>query len=349
MLGLNIGIDLGTTSVIIYVEGEGIIMSEPSVVAFRTDTGKVLTVGSAAYDMIGRCPSSVTVVRPMKDGVVSNFTVTEQMIRYYIQKICGNNIFKPNIVVCMPSTVTNLEHRTILDVITASGAGKACLIEEPLAAAIGAGVDISQPRGIMVIDIGGGTTDAAIITMGSIAIGKSTNSAGNTLTEAIMRYVRRERDILIGEITAEHIKRTIGCAYIRQEEIAMVAKGKHYITGMPISFEITSTEAFLAMREHINHIVDTIKAVLEQTPPELVGDVLQEGIVLTGGGSKLYGLDAVIEKETGLKTIVAQDPTNCVANGTGKVLKNLEFLAENGYLFKTRQDIIGVEAEHDHY
>ncbi len=345
MLGLNIGIDLGTTSVIIYVEGKGIVMSEPSVVAYRTDTGRVMAVGSAAYDMIGRCPDSIIAIRPLKDGVVSDFTVAEQMIRYYIQKICGNKIFKPNVIICMPSTVTSFERRTILDVATASGAGKACLIEEPLAAAIGAGVDISHPCGTMIVDIGGGTTDSAIITMGSIAISKSVKSAGNILNEAIMRYTRRERDVLIGELTAEEIKKTIGCAYLRKEEIAMVAKGKHYVTQMPMSFEITSTEVYLAMREHINTLVDGIKAVLEDTPPELVADLMQEGILLTGGGAMLYGLDKVIGEATGIKAKVANDPMNCVANGIGKVLKNLDFLADNGYLFKTRQDITGVEED----
>ncbi|MEG0979410.1 MAG: rod shape-determining protein [Oscillospiraceae bacterium] len=349
MLGLNIGIDLGTTSVIIYVEGKGIVLSEPSVVAFKTETGRVMSVGSSAYDMVGRCPDSITVIRPMRDGVVSDFTVTEQMIRFYIQKICGNKIFKPNIIVCMPSSVTNLERRTIIDVITASGAGKACLIEEPLAAAIGAGIDIMHPHGIMIVDIGGGTSDAAIITMGSIAISKSVRSAGNVLNEAIMRYVRRERDVLIGELTAEQIKKTIGCAYLRKEEIAIVAKGKNYVSRMPVNFEITSTEVYLAMREHINTLIYGIKSVLEETPPELVADLMQEGILLTGGGARLYGLDKAIEADIGIKTKVANDPLNCVANGIGKVLKNLDFLADNGYLFKTRQDISGFEQEEESF
>lgn len=349
MFGLNIGIDLGTTSVIVFLEGKGIILSEPSVVAFRTDTGRVMSVGSSAYEMVGRTPDSITVIRPLRDGVVSDFTVTEQMIRYYIQKICGNKIFKPNVIVCMPSTVTSLERRTILDVITASGAAKACLIEEPLAAAIGAGVDIAHPHGIMVVDIGGGTSDAAIITMGSIAISKSVKSAGNVLNEAIMRYCRRERDIIIGELTAEQIKKTIGCAYLRREEVAMVAKGKNYISRMPVNFEITSTETYLAMREHINTLIEGIKSVLEETPPELVADLLAEGILLTGGGAKLYGLDKAIEEETGIKTTVANDPINCVANGIGKVLKNLDILVDNGYLFKTREDITGFESEEDSF
>ena len=350
MLGLNIGIDLGTTSVIVYVQGKGIVMSEPSVVAFKTDSGRIMAIGKSASKMIGKCPDSITVIRPLRDGVVSDFTVTEQMLRFFIQKICGNRIFKPNIIVCMPSTVTSLERRTILDVITASGAGKACLIEEPLAAAIGAGVDISHPRGIMIVDIGGGTSDAAIITMGSIAISKSVKSAGNALTESIMRYVRRERDVLIGEQTAEQIKHTIGCAYLRKEEIAMVAKGKQYVSRMPISFEITSTEVYLAMREHINVLIEGIKAVLEDTPPELISDLMYEGILLTGGGALLYGLDKAIEDATGIKTRVANDALNCVANGIGDVLVNLDFLADNGYLFKTRQDITGVEeADNDSF
>lgn len=343
MLGLSIGIDLGTTSVIVYVEGKGIVMSEPSIVAFRTDTGKIMSVGTSAADMVGRCPDSITVIKPMRDGVVSDFTVTEQMLRYYIQKICGNKIFKPNIIVCMPSSVTALEKRTILDVITASGAGRACLIEEPLAAAIGAGVDISHPKGVMVVDIGGGTSDVAIITMGNIAFGKSIKSAGNLFTQSIMRYLRRERDVLIGELTAEEIKKTVGCAYLRREEIAMVAKGKDYVTGMPVNFEVTSTETYLAVREHINAIVEGVKSVLEKTPPDLVGDLIEEGILLTGGGALLHGLDKVIEEETGIKTKIAEDSINCVANGIGKVLKNIDYLVDNGYLFKSRQDISGAE------
>lgn len=343
MLGLNIGIDLGTTSVIIYVEGKGVVMTEPSAVAFRTETGKIMAVGGKAIDMVGRCPDSITVIKPMKDGVVSDFTVTEQMIRYYVQKICGNKIFKPNILVCMPSSVTSLEHRTILDVVTASGAGKACLIEEPLAAAIGAGIDISHPKGIMLVDIGGGTSDIAIITMGNIAIGKSLKSAGNILTESIMRYLSKERDVLVGELTAEEIKKTVGCAYLRKGEIAMLAKGKDYVTGMPVSFEVTSTEVYYAIKDHVKDLVEGIRDVLEQTPPDLVGDLLQEGIILTGGGALLHGLDEVIQKATGIKVRVAQDSINCVANGIGKVLKNLDYLADNGYLFKTRQDITGVE------
>lgn len=350
MLGINIGIDLGTTSVIACLEGEGIVLSEPSVVAYRKSTGRMMALGKAAYRMIGREPSSVQVVRPMKDGVVSDFTVTEQMLRYYIKKICGNKIFKPNIIVSMPGTVTNLEKRTILDVITASGAGKACLIEEPLAAAIGAGIDIIHPNGTMIVDLGGGTTDIAVITMGTMAVASSIKVAGNLLGEDIVRYCRRERDILIGELTAEEIKKRVGCAYLRKEEIGMFAKGKDYFTGMPIDFEITSNEVYLAMREHINMILDGVRDVFEATPPELVSDIIGEGIVLTGGTAQLFGMDKVIEELTGVKTRVADDPVNCVVNGIGKVLGDMYFLVENGYLFKSRQDITGgIEEEKEDY
>lgn len=345
MLGMNIGIDLGTTSVIAYVEGKGIVLSEPSVVAYRNDNGKVIAMGKAAYKMIGRDPDSITVVRPMKDGVVSDFTVTEQMLRFYIKKICGNKIFKPNIIVSMPGTVTNLERRTILDVITASGAGRACLLEEPLAAAIGSGIEISQPSGVMIIDMGGGTTDIAVITMGTMAVANSVKVAGNLLNDSIVRYLRRERDIIVGELTAEEIKKKVGCAYLRQEEVVMVAKGKDYFTGMPIDFEITSTETYLAMREYINQILEAVQGVFEKTPPELVSDILQEGIVLTGGTALLYGMDKVISELTGVDVRIADDPLNCVANGIGKVLGDLFFLSENGYLFKSRQDISFVEED----
>ncbi len=345
MLGMNIGIDLGTTSVIAYVEGKGIVLSEPSVVAYRNDNGKVIAMGKAACKMIGRDPDSITVVRPMKDGVVSDFTVAEQMLRFYIKKICGNKIFKPNIIVSMPGTVTNLERRTILDVITASGAGRACLLEEPLAAAIGSGIEISQPSGVMIIDMGGGTTDIAVITMGTMAVANSVKVAGNLLNDSIVRYLRRERDIIVGELTAEEIKKKVGCAYLRQEEVVMVAKGKDYFTGMPIDFEITSTETYLAMREYINQILEAVQGVFEKTPPELVSDILQEGIVLTGGTALLYGMDKVISELTGVDVRIADDPLNCVANGIGKVLGDLFFLSENGYLFKSRQDISFVEED----
>ncbi len=350
MLGRNIGIDLGTTSVITYQEGKGIIMSEPSVVAYRKTSGRMIAVGHKALEMLGRESRSIVVVRPMRDGVVSNFSVAEQMLRYFLKKVCRNEILKPNIIVSMPGTVTNLERRTILDVITASGAGRACLMEEPLAAAIGAGIDTMQPSGVMIVDLGGGTTDVAVITMGSMAVASSVKIAGNLLNEDIMKYCRRERNILIGELTAEDIKKKIGSAYRRKEQIAMVAKGKDYISGMPLEFEINSDEVYFAIREHIKGILNAIQNVLEMTPPELAGDIISEGIVLTGGTALLFGLEKVIEDATGIKARVADDPVNCVANGIGSVLSDIDILSNNGYLFMSREDISGVtNEEEDNY
>lgn len=341
MLGKNIGVDLGTATVVIYAEGRGIVLTEPSVVAYNTKTRRLCAVGRKAYDMLGRNPESLRVVRPMKDGVVSDFTATRQMLSRYINKVCGNAIFKPNIIVCMPSSVTSLEKRTVLDIVTAAGAGKACLMEEPLAAAIGAGSEVTHAGGTMVVDIGGGTTDIAVITLGSIAVSKSIKVAGNLFDEAIARQVRRERDVVIGLRTAEIIKQTIGCAVLRDEEIGMTVKGKNYITGMPVTVEVTSTDCYLAMREHIEAISEAVRSVLELTPPELVGDIGSSGIVLTGGGAMLRDMSEAIAKKTGIKTRLAFDPQNCVAKGIGLALGDLDMLAEQGYIFKTREEITG--------
>ncbi len=342
MLGINIGIDLGTTSVIAYQEGKGIVLSEPSVVAFRKPAGKMIAVGKAAYKMIGRESRSVVVVRPMRDGVVSNFSVTEQLLRYVIMQICGNEIFKPNIIVSMPGTVTNLEKRTILDVITSSGAGRACLLEEPLAAAVGAGIDTLQPNGVLVVDLGGGTTDVAVITMGSMAVATSIRVAGNALNDSIYKYCKRERGVVIGEQTAEEIKTTIGGAVRRENQIAMMAKGKDYISGMPVEFEIDSDEVYYAIRENIRSILNAVHEVLERTPPELASDIMEEGILLTGGTALLFGMEEAVYASTGIKTRIADDPVNCVANGIGSVLSNMDSLENSGYLFLSREEIPGV-------
>lgn len=344
MFGLGVGIDLGTSSVMIYVEGKGIVLTEPSVIACdKTEDGKMIAVGESAYRMIGRNPDSISVIRPLKDGVVSDFPMTEKMLQHYIQKICGNRIFKPHVIVCMPSSVTNLEKRTILDVVTASGAGMACLIEEPLAAAIGAGIDIHHPYGTMIVDMGGGTTDIAVITMGSIAIYGSVRIAGNEFDEAIMRYVKTYKNVTIGERTAEEIKKQIGCAYVREEEVAMIVKGKNYITGMPESFEISSTEVYEAISDLLDDLLEAVRSILEVTPPELVGDIATQGIVLTGGGALLYGMDTMMQKRTGIRARMADDPLHCVVKGTGVALKDMNVLADNGYIFKSREEIIGIK------
>ncbi|MDO5015185.1 MAG: rod shape-determining protein [Clostridia bacterium] len=340
MIGINIGIDLGTTSVIAYIDGKGIVLSEPSVAAYSTNNGNMIAVGERARRMIGREPPSIVTVRPLKDGIISNAYVTEQMLRFFIKKICGNKILKPNVIVSVPAFVTALEKRTILDVITSCGVAKACIIEEPLAAAIGSGEAISIPSGVFVVDIGGGTTDSAIITMNCVSVSSSIKIAGNEMTKDIINYIRKEKKIIIGEITAENIKKSIGSAIKRPEELAVFVKGKDYVTKMPVSFEITSTEIYEALKSNVDKICEDIKSVFEKTPPELVSDAGEKGIILTGGGSLLYGMDKAIESATGVKVKVAKDPLNCVIRGIGKIIADEGFLFENGYFFKTKDDFI---------
>lgn len=341
MLGINIGIDLGTTAIVIFVQGKGIVLSEPNAAAYDSKSGKMLAVGKKAYNMLGRNPSSIKVVLPIRDGVVSDFSVMQNILRYHLQKICGNMVFKPNILICLPSSVTNLEKRTILDLAISAGASKACLIEEPLAAALGAGVEINRPKGILVVDIGGGSADIAVLTMGSISVSKSIKIAGNAFDAAIVRYFRRERDVIIGERTAEKIKIKIGCAYLRQAELAIMVKGKNYITSMPAKLEVSSTDIYLAIREQLEQLCDAVRSVLESTPPELSADIAESGIILTGGGALLRGIDTLLQEKTGIKTRIAGEPLLCVAKGIGEVLKNPDVLSKSGIVFKTAEEIRG--------
>jgi rod shape-determining protein MreB len=343
LIGTKIGIDLGTTSVIAFVENKGIVLSEPSAIAFDSETNQPVAVGRKAYEMLGKTPDSINVIRPLSNGTVSSFTACEQMLTTFINKICHNRIFKPNVIVCMPSSVTGLEKRTVLDVVTASGAASACLIEEPLAAAVGAGLSTDEPLGRLIVDIGGGTADLAVITMGNIAVSSSVKGAGNAVNEAIIRHLKKDRDIVIGFRTSEMLKKTLGCAVEREAELALIAKGKSNLDGMPITFEVTSTEIKEAISEQLNALVDAIYALLEKTPPELVGDISETGITLTGGGALLYGIDRFIENEIGIKTTVADDSLNCVAKGMGAALKKMEILLENGYHFISREDILGTD------
>ena len=342
MFGTNIGIDLGTVSVIAYMEGKGIVLSEPSAVAYNSD-GKIAGVGKKAYDMLEKNPDTIRVVKPMINGVVSDSTATKHLLTFVLTKICKNMIFKPNVVVCVPSTVTGLEKRTILDIATAAGAARACLIEEPLAAALGAGLGSDKPKGVMVVDIGGGTADIAVITMGCVSLSKSLRTAGIALDEAIARQLRRERDIIVGDKTAEMIKIRIGSALLRDVELGMTVKGKNYITNMPMSFEVNSTETFLAMRPLLEEILEGIRNVLEDVTPDLAADVLESGIYLTGGGSLLRSLDKMITAKLGIKAKVAADPINCVAMGIGKALADIDILANNGYIFKSRNELGGLD------
>ncbi len=345
MLGANIGIDLGTTSIVVFLEGKGVVMTEPCVAAYEKESGKLIGVGKRAWDMVGKNPDSIRVVRPMTHGVVSDFTATKHILRYVLSKICKNMVFKPNVVVSVPSMATSLEKRTILDIVTAAGAAKACLIEEPLAAALGAGLGNDKPIGTMVVDIGGGTTDIAVITMGCISVSRSIKIAGNALDEAIVRQIRRERDIIIGDKTGEYIKKQIGCSFLRDVELGLTVKGKHFITNMPVSFEVTSTEAYLAMRPHLETIAEAVRSVLEMTPPELSADIAESGIHLTGGGAMLRGIAEMIERKTGVTTTVAETPLNCVALGTGVALSHMDILSQNGYVFKARDEIGGLDPQ----
>ena len=337
----DIGIDLGTATVLVYVSGKGIVLTEPSVVALEADTGKILEVGRKAQMMLGRTPENILAVRPLRDGVISQYDVTLKMLQHFIHAACGSLIAPRRVVICIPSGITEVEERAVVDAAKQVGARSAYLIEEPVAAAIGAGIDISAPNGNMVVDIGGGTADIAVVTMGSISISKSVKIAGNILDEDIIRYLRRERNIVIGEKTAESIKKRIGCAYLRDTELAIGIKGKHYITGMPITDEVNTTEIYLAMREHLEAIAEGVRSVLEVTPPELAGDISETGILLTGGGALLDGMDKLIEKRTGVHVIIPDDPLECVALGTGYAIEHMDILENNGGIFKTREEITG--------
>lgn len=333
-LGMNIGIDLGTASVLIYVHGKGVVLHEPSVVAVNSRTGKVLAVGESAALMLGRTPEQVDAIRPLKDGVISDFKVTEVMLKAFISRVCTGFLakyFKPTIVVCVPSVITGVEQKAVEDACKHAGAKTVYLIREPIAAAIGAGIDITQASGSMILDIGGGTTDIAVISLCEAVVDSSLKVAGDKFDEAIIKYIRRKHNVLIGEPTAEDLKINIGCAYPRDEELSMEVRGRNLITGMPATLNITSTEMLEALEEPVSQIFEAIHSVLERTPPELMGDISQRGILMTGGGSLLYGLDRMLAAKVGIDVIIAEDPVSCVAIGTGLALNIMDkFTALNG-------------------
>jgi len=331
----EIGIDLGTASVLVYVKNKGIVMNEPSVVAIDTTTGNVLAVGEEARLMIGRTPGSIIAIRPLREGVISDYQVTEKMLKYFIEKVTGGvsmfKFFKPKVMVCVPSGVTEVEKRAVIDATMEAGAREVFLIEEPIAAAIGAGIEISKPNGCMVVDVGGGTTDIAVISLGGIVESTSIKVAGDTFDEAITRYMRKNHSMLIGERTAEEIKKTIGTAYPREEEVFMEIRGRNLVTGLPELREISSTEMLSALKECVVQIADAVHSVLERTPPELSADISDKGILMTGGGSLLWGLDKLIQKRTGIEAYVAEDTVSCVARGTGEALNSLKYMSHNSY------------------
>ena len=327
-MGKDIGIDLGTATVLVYVKGSGIVIKEPSVVAIDKNTDRIIKVGREAQRMLGRTPGNITAIRPLRDGVISQYEITLKMIQYFIKKACGTMIFKPRVIICVPSGITEVEERAVVDAATQAGAKRTYLIEEPVAAAIGAGINIAAPNGHMVVDIGGGTTDIAVLSLGGVVVSESIKVAGDKFDEAIIRYVRRKHNVLIGERTAEAIKIKIGCAWPRKEPRTLEVNGRCLIQGLPRVVRINSDEIPDALEEPITAIIEAVCSVVERTPPELIGDILSNGIVMTGGGSLLYGLDRLIAYATGIKTRVADKAVSCVAIGTGKSLDNLSSIPE---------------------
>lgn len=328
----DIGIDLGTASVLVYTSKKGITLQEPSVVALDRETNKLLAVGEEAKQMLGRTPGNIIAIRPLKDGVISDYEVTQKMIRYFLEKAMGKNklFMKPRIVVCVPSGITEVEKRAVIQASNQSGASKTYLIEEPVAAAIGAGIDISEPMGTMVIDIGGGTTDIAVISLGGIVISKSVKTGGDTFDAYISRYIRKKYNLMIGERTAEDLKIEIGTAYKGEIERELEIRGRYLLTGLPQTVTIRSSEILEAIEEPLENIILAIREVLENTPPELGSDIGNRGMVLTGGGALLYGLDKLINSRTNVDVYVADDPISCVARGTGDSLNHIDVLENMG-------------------
>ena len=325
--GMDIGIDLGTTSVLVYIKGKGIVLREPSVVAIDRNTNEILAVGEEAKQMLGRTPGNIIAVRPLKDGVISDYTITERMLKYFINKVCGKFIFAPSVMVCIPSGVTEVEKKAVVDAASQAGARKVCLIEEPIAAAIGAGIDIAKPCGNLIVDIGGGTTDIAVISLGGAVVSESIKVAGDKFDEYIVRHVRKKHNIMIGERTAEEIKINIGCVYPKMQDAEMDVRGRDLVTGLPKTVTVYSKELLEALEEPAMAIVNAVHNALEKTPPELAADITDRGIYMTGGGCLIDGLDKLIAAKTGMNVVIADDAITCVVLGTGKALDNIEKLS----------------------
>lgn len=319
----DIGIDLGTATVLIYVKGKGIVLREPSVVAMHRDTKQILAIGEEARRMLGRTPGNIVATRPLREGVIADYDVTEAMLKDFIRRVAGPRLLsRPRVVVCVPAGVTTVEKRAVVEAAMEAGARSAALIEEPLAAALGAGLDITQPSGHLVIDIGGGTTDVAVLSLGGVVRTESIRIGGDKFDEAIVRYIKMKHNLLIGERTGEEVKIAIGSAGCNSRNETMEVRGRDMMTGLPKTVTISSEEVREAVAELVTSLVDTIKAVLEATPPELAADIIEKGMVMTGGGSLLHGLDQVISTRTDVPAYVADDPVSCVAIGTGKALEN---------------------------
>ena len=325
-LGQDVGIDLGTATVIVYIKGKGIVLREPSVVAVDKASGDVLAVGGEARRMIGRTPGNIVATRPLREGVISDYTVTEKMLKYFINKVCTKSIFAPRIMICVPSRVTEVERKAVIDAAIQAGARKVYLIEEPIAAAIGAGIDISKPCGNMIVDIGGGTTDIAVISLGGSVVSTSLKVAGDKFDEYIVKYIKRKHNMVIGERTAEELKMNIGCVYPKIQDEEMEIRGRDLSSGLPKTLVVRSSEMQEALIEPAMMIVEAVHGVLEKTPPELSSDISDKGIYMTGGGCLIDGLDKLLQDQLGINVMIAQDSISCVALGTGKALDNLDSL-----------------------
>ncbi|MGI5920570.1 MAG: rod shape-determining protein [Syntrophomonadaceae bacterium] len=330
----DIGIDLGTASVIVFKKGKGIVLHEPSVVAIDKTTNNVIAVGQEARDMLGRTPGHIIAVRPLREGVIADYDTTEKMLTYFIRKVVGRRwFFKPRIIVCIPTGATDVEERAVRQATLSSGARKAFLIEEPLAAALGAGIDIAEATGNMVVDIGGGTSDIAVLSLGGTVCNSSLRVGGDKFDEAIIRYVRKEHSLMIGDRTAEEVKIRVGSAYVTEENrhLSMEIRGRDLLTGLPKTVTMTTEEVWEALQEPVEAVIDAVKKVLEITPPELAADIVNNGIVMTGGGSLLNGLDVLLSKQTNLPVHIADDAICCVARGTGKALSQLSTLSRSSF------------------
>ena len=323
----DIGIELGTSNTLVHVKGKGIVVREPSVVAINKRNGNILAVGDEAKNMIGRTPGDIVAIRPMRDGVIADFETTQNMLRYFIRKALKKGVFsRPRVIICVPSGVTAVERRAVEEATREAGAKEAFLIEEPMAAAIGSNLPVEEPCGSRVVDIGGGTSEVAVISLGGIVTSESLRIAGDDFDETIALYIKKGYNLMIGERTAENIKVTIGAAWPPKKEVSMEVRGRDLITGLPRNKTINSTEVAEALRESVNAVVDAIKFTLEKTPPELASDVMDRGIMLTGGGALLKGLDKLISRETGIPAYIAENPLDCVALGAGKALENIGLL-----------------------
>ncbi len=328
-LGRDLAVDLGTANTLVYERGRGIVLNEPSVVAINQNTGGIVAVGAEAKRMVGRTPGNIVAIRPLKDGVIADFDTTERMLRYFIQKVHKRRFLaKPRVVVCVPSGITGVEQRAVKDAGYAAGARKVYIIEEPMAAAIGAGLPIHEPTGNMIVDIGGGTTEVAVISLGGVVTSLSIRTGGDELDDALIQFVKKEYSLMLGERTAEEIKTTVGTAFPIPDETSAELRGRDLVTGLPRTIVVTAEEIRRALDEPLTRIVDAVKSTLDRTPPELCGDIMDRGIVLTGGGALLKGLDERFRHETGMPVIIAEQPLNCVVMGSGKCVEEFEALKQ---------------------